>query len=69
MHMSFFNIITYFLGNCKRAHDGRCLFKTSAGSGHILCAGVAAPQIIHLWETYNPINHIEFAYKKVGLTL
>ena len=43
MHMSFFNIITYFLGNCKRAYNGRCLFKTSAGSGHILCAGVAAP--------------------------
>ena len=43
MHMLFFNIITYFLGNCKSRCHTLLLLKTSADSGYIICAVAAAP--------------------------
>lgn len=68
MHHTY-DIITYFLGNCKSRCHTLLLLKYLELAAGFLYAAVAAPQIIYLWETYDSINHIEFAYKKVGLTL
>ena len=41
--MSFFNIITYFLGNCKSPPAPAFALKTFETGGDILWAAVAAP--------------------------